>query len=154
MALLSSAVGAFTLIVTVTGCSTIRGEKSGSGEELAASGPTVVDVQVQPETVELNQQNQLNAPAAVVAQVQDIRSDVTNVTIRFLNAPVELPMEHVSGTSWRAEIPTETVQRLAINNQTTTYQANIYARNADGEVGVSREPIDIAIKAPNVTGAG
>lgn len=137
-------------LITGSGCAAIQGGKS---PESSATGPTVVETRVEPGTVELNQDMKLNEPAMVVAQIQDLKSEVTQVTLRFLNAPVELPMEHVAGTAWRAQIPEQTAQRLAINDQTTKYEANVYARNADGEVGVSREPVEISIKAPKVAKA-
>src|SRR5688572_5545221 len=90
---------AFALIL-VSGCSTLK--PGNTGEELAASGPTVVDVRVNPETIELNKSLQPTSQAEVLAEVKDFTSPIKNVKLRFTRVPLEIPMQHIGGTTWRA----------------------------------------------------
>jgi hypothetical protein len=42
---------------------------------------------------------------------------------------------------------------LAVGGQTMTYEANVIARNLKGQLGVSREPIQVAVSAPDLAHA-
>lgn len=130
------------------GCST-TGEKS--GEDIAATGPTVVDVKISPETVELNQSLEPMQTAEIVADVKDFTSRVTDVRLRFLRAPLEIPMQHVGGTTWRAQLSSEQLRLLAVGGKTIRYETNIIAKNEQGKVAVSPEPVEVAIKTPEMT---
>jgi hypothetical protein len=59
-------------------------------------------------------------------------------------------MKYQGGTTWRAELTKDQLKLLAVSGQTMRYDANVIATNANGQVGMSREPIEIAIKAPEV----
>jgi len=122
----------------------MKGEKS--GEDIAARGPTVVDVRSNPKTIELTGSSQ--PQAEVLADVKDFNVKVSDVRLRFLHVPLELPMEHVEGSTWRAKLSRNQLERLAVSGQTTKYEANVIARNTKGEITVSEKPVTIAIKAP------
>jgi hypothetical protein len=146
------AVGATAMV----GCSTAKqitgAEKS--AEQVVSSGPVVLQPRVNPGTIELNRDLQPNERPEVLVEVKDFKAPVNNVELRFLEVPMNIRMRHVGGTTWRAELPSGLIQNLAVNNQTTTYRANIYAMDENGSVGVLREPFQIAVKGPDLSQTG
>lgn len=141
--------GLLALALTA-GCSTL-GMGGGKTAEVAASGPTVLNQRTNPGTIEVNRDFQPTTQAEVLAEVQDISSPVTEVTLRFVEVPYEVKMNQVSGTTWRAQLNPGLLQRLAIGAQTTNYTANIYATDEKGNVAMSKAPVKIAIKAPDLS---
>jgi hypothetical protein len=138
-----------TLVVFVVGCSNMpfSGKKD---EEMAARGPTVINVRSNPGTFELNRSFQATGPTEIVAEVKDFTAQITDVRVRFLHVPLEIPMQLVSGSTWRASLTPEQLKTLAIGGQTMTYDAEVIAKNEDGMTAVSKEPVRIAVKAPDL----
>jgi hypothetical protein len=137
---------AMGLVLIGTGCSTIKGGKS--GEDLARTGPTVVQTKTQPGTVELDSSLNPTQPAMVYADVKDFTAPVKDVRLRFIHVPLELKMQPLSGSTWQASIPSDALKKLAVSGQTMRYQADIVAKDANGNVATTQKPIDIAVKAP------
>lgn len=122
-----------------------------SGKEVSSNGPTVLNVNVNPgNTIELNERLQPTTRAEVVAEVKDFGSNVQDVKLRFKNAPMEIPMDHISGTTWRAPLTQDTLQKLAVNGKTMNYEANIIAQDAKGMTASSPDSIRISVKTPEV----
>ncbi|MFL5815064.1 MAG: hypothetical protein ACJ763_15925 [Bdellovibrionia bacterium] len=137
------------LVMASSGCSTIKGGKSGS--DLASNGPTVVQTKTDPSTIQLDTSLAANQPANVYADVKDFTSPVQDVRLRFIHVPLELKMHNLSGSTWQATIPADALKKLAVSGQTMRYQADVIARDADGRVATTQKPIDIAVKAPEPT---
>jgi hypothetical protein len=135
-------------VLALGACSTLRGEKT--GQDLASSGPTVLNPRANPSVIELNSNFQPKQPAEVLADVKDFTSPITDVKLRFNHAPLEVPMEHVQGSTWRAMLSPEQVKTLAVGGQTTRYDANVIARNQDGQTASSKNPVEIVVKAPDL----
>jgi len=135
-------------MAVMTACSTTPGQTS--GEQISRSGPSVVDARAINGTIELNKSFQTSRPAEIVANVKDFSSKIKDVRLRFLHAPLEVPMKYQGGTTWRAELSKEQLKLLAVSGQTMRYDANVIATNANGQVAMSREPVEISIKAPEV----
>jgi hypothetical protein len=139
----------FGALLAVSGCSTLGGSQS-SGQALNTQGPTVLNARTNPSTIELNKSWQPTSQAEVLAEVKDFNSDIKDVKLRFDRAPIEIPMQHVSGTTWRAELSPDQLKTLAVAGQTMRYDANIIVTNADGQVAMSPSPVQVAVSAPAV----
>ena len=59
-------------------------------------------------------------------------------------------MENIGGTMWRAELTPQELQMLAVSGKTVKYNANVVAKNADGEMSKAL-PVTVAVKAPDYT---
>ena len=119
----------------------------------ANSGPTVVSARAEPGTIELNRDRQPTRPAEVIADIKDFTSKVTDVKLQFTNLPLEIPMENIGGSTWRAQISPRQLEMLAVSGRTTRYEANVIVRNEDGKTGMSKNPVEVAVKAPEVSGS-
>ena len=135
-------------VITMSGCATLRGEKG--GEDIAATGPTVINVRTNPGTIELDRSFRPMKGAEVLADVKDFTAKVTDVRLRFQHAPLEIPMQHVGGTTWRAQLTPEQLKLLAVSGQTISYDATIIARDENGKVAMSKDPVKVAVKAPEL----
>ena len=135
------------VFLAATGCSSMGGTH---GSEIAATGPTVLNVRVNPDQVELNQSLQPMKPVEIVADVKDFTSKVADVRLRFVHAPIEVKMRNIGGSTWMAQLTPEQLKMLAVSGQIMKYDANIVARDEDGMVATSRAPVTIAIKAPEL----
>lgn len=142
---------ALSVITFAAGCSTIGGKQESSGQEISASGPTIMNARSNPETFELNNRLQPMQTAEVYADVKDFTSQIRNVRLRFLHVPIEVPMQRVAGTTWRAELTPQQLKALAVSGQTMNYEANVIATNEKGQTAVAKEPLKVAVKAPDVT---
>ncbi|MCM2277892.1 MAG: hypothetical protein NDJ89_07420 [Oligoflexia bacterium] len=137
----------------LSSCSTVKkitGQEK-SAEEMKAAGPTVLNSRVEPGTIELTRDLKPRQPVEVLAEVKDFSGQVKDVRLRFVDVPIEVPMKNVAGSTWSAALPDNLVKKLAVGNQTTTYEANIYAKNDKGKVGVSKDPLKVAVKAPDLS---
>ncbi len=143
---LKTLIPAAALVLT-TACSTLSGDKS--GEDLSQSGPTVVSAQVQPENIQLGEDWQVEQTPTITAEIKDFTASVDDVRLRFLRAPLEITMTQVGGTTWQANLTPEQVRMLAVGGETMKYEANIIARNEDGRIAVSQEPVTISVQAPS-----
>ncbi len=130
------------------GCSSMG---SKTGQDMSPTGPTVVNAKSNPTTIELNQSFQPQSPASVTAEVKDFSSKVTDVRLRFVRVPMEIRMENVGGTTWKAELTPQQIRTLAVGGETMSYEANVVARNKEGMVAVSPTPVEITVKTPELT---
>lgn len=139
-------------LASASACSTLKGEKEG-GDVASTTGPVVVDSKIQPSTIELDRKLQPMQRAQVTAEVKDFQSEVTDVKLRFSRIPMEVPLKHLGGSTWEGEISPAMLKKLAVGNQKTAYEANIIAKNAKGEVAVGQHPIEVVVRAPELTTA-
>jgi hypothetical protein len=145
--------GIFLLVICIvsgSGCSSLFGSKK-TGEEIAATGPTVMNARANPGTVELDRDYNARTSAEILAEVKDYTANVVDVQLRFTHAPLEIPMEHVSGTTWRATLTPGQLRILGVGDQTTHYEATIVAKDSSGAVTASKEPVHINVKGPNLS---
>jgi len=135
-------------LLSISACST--GSKS--ADDLAYTGPTVLDAKTNPGTFELNRQMSPKTEAQVVADVKDFNSKVTDVRLRFVRVPVEIPMKMSKDKAdqWVADLSKDQLRELAVAGHTMNYDANIIAKNAKGQVATTKKPINVAVKAPDV----
>jgi hypothetical protein len=138
------------ILTLASGCATFRGEKTTQGKDIAASGPTVLNAHAMPGTIELNRNLQPMRAAEVLADVKDFQSTVVDVKMRFQHVPLEIPMKNIGGTTWRAELTPRQLQMLAVSGQTMKYDVDIIAKNQEGTVGVSKSPVTLEIKSPDM----
>jgi hypothetical protein len=103
-----------------------------------------------PTTIQLNQNLIPTERPAITADVKDFNHKVSDVRLKFIHVPVEIPMEKVEGTTWRATLSTEQLQLLAVTGRTVRYEANVIANNEKGQTAISQVPITISIKAPEL----
>jgi hypothetical protein len=145
----------FTLLaIGASGCATGQSARNNASQDTSASGPSVVYARSEPSTVELNRDFQPTQPAEVLADVKDAESKVSDVKLQFTSIPLEIPMENIGGTTWRAQLTPRQLEMLAVSGRTTRYEANVIARNQDGKTSMTTKPVDVAVKAPDLTGAG
>lgn len=133
--------------LTAGGCST--GQKS--GQDIAASGPTVLNAEAKPSTVELNRDLVPNRTPEVLADVKDFKSKIRDVKLKFTHVPLQVSMENIGGTTWRGVLSTKQLQTLAVAGKSTKYDATVVARNEQGQVGMSENPVTITVKAPDMS---
>ena len=138
-----------SLCVMSSACSTLKGEKSAAN--ISTTGPTVVSAKSQPSTFELDRQMQPTSGADVVAEVKDYSSNIAEVNLRFIHVPMTVPMTHIGGTTWSAHFTPEQLKVLAVGGQTIAYDANVIARNEDGQTAVGADTVKIAVKTPDLT---
>ncbi len=130
------------------------GQNSKNSEDIAMSGPTVLDAKTNPGTFDLNQNLEPVSRTQVVASVKDFQHKVTDVRIRFLHVPMEISMKEVSGSTWVADLSSSQLKQLAVNGHTMKYEANVVARDNSGQTAVSKSPIEIAVRAPDINATG
>jgi hypothetical protein len=132
-----------------TACATAPQENS---QNLAGGreGPAIIESHSEPRTIELNRNFQPMHPSTVVADVKDFTAKIEAVTLRFEAIPMEIPMENLGGTLWRAELTQRQLELLAVTGKTIRYEAHVIARNAEGKVGRTPVPVEVAIKAPSI----
>ncbi|HLD98990.1 MAG TPA: hypothetical protein VJB59_01960 [Bdellovibrionota bacterium] len=136
-------------LVSLAGCSGM-GSKSESGKELSASGPTIMNARTVPSTIELNKSLQPAQSPEILADVKDFSSTVSDVRVRFIHVPLEIPMTNIGGTTWRATLTPQQLRQLAVSGQTMQYDVNVIARNQKGQSITSQEPISLAVKTPEL----
>jgi hypothetical protein len=122
-----------------------------ASKDLSSTGPSILNVQSSPTTVELNRSLQAEKTPEVVADVKDFRSKITSVVLKFKHVPLQIPMENIGGTTWRAVLSQQQLETMAVSGKTINYDASVIARNAEGQVVESNTPVIIAIKAPDIS---
>jgi hypothetical protein len=142
------AVGA---VFAANGCSSMGKTES---KELSSSGPTVMNARAEPSTVELNRNLQPIQDSEILADVKDFRGKVTDVRLKFVHVPVTIPMENIGGTTWRAKLSPQQLRSLAVSGKTISYDANIVARNDQGQTATSSSTVSVAVKAPELSRTG
>ncbi len=137
-------------ILIASNCSSLSGQTE-SGKEIASTGPTILNAHSDPSTVELNRDLQPKKTPEILADVKDFRSKVTDVQLKFTHIPLQVRMENIGGTTWRAELTPQQLQMLAVSGKTIKYDASIVAKNARGQVSESPSTVTVAIKAPDLS---
>lgn len=129
-----------------TGCastSDLQAKAEGS-----QNGPVIMNPRISPETVELTRYLQPKSPNHILAEVKDFRSEVTNVHLKLSHAPIEVPLERIGGTTWRGELTSDQLKRLAVSGKTMKYRGTIVAQNELGQVAMSKDQVEIQVEAP------
>lgn len=141
-------MSALSLLALGTACSTVSGGES--SKEFATNGPTILNPRTSPSTIELNTSLQPQQPAQVIADVKDFNSNVTDVKLRFVHVPLEIPMHKTGGTTYVGTLTQKQLAMLAVAGKTMNYEANIIAKNEAGQTAVTNNPVSVAVKAPDV----
>jgi hypothetical protein len=138
------------VICTMAGCSSAPSQQTQKNEpiELSANSPTVLNARIEPDIVVLNSEMQPTTPAQIVADVKDFKNRVTDVRLKFADVPLEIPMENIGGTTWRAQLTPQELQMLAVSGKTVKYKTMIVAKSSAGDVSDSGDPVLVAVKAP------
>jgi len=95
----------------LAGCSSMNSSKD-TGKEMSATGPSILNERTIPETIELSQNLEAVGPAEVLADIKDFRADVVNARLKFTHIPLEIPMQNIGGTTWRARLSQEDLKQL------------------------------------------
>jgi hypothetical protein len=144
--------GSFLILVfllATQGCSS-PAPKPELGKDLAAIGPSILHIQLVPQVITLDSQLNATPLPQVTADVKDFRSKVTQVILRFKHIPLEMPLEPIGGTTWRAIFSTDQLQNLAVTGGSVRYEATLVAKNQLGETTESNPPFVITIRAPSI----
>lgn len=120
------------------------------GKDIASTGPTIMNARTTPTTIQLNQNLQPTEKPTVTADVKDFNNRVSDVKLKFIHVPVEVPMQNLGGTTWRATLTPEQLQLLAVSGRTVRYEANVVASNDKGQTAITQTPITIQIRAPEL----
>ena len=136
------------MVITIAGLGGCASGEKSPDQGLAAGGPVILNQRVTPDKVELNKYMQAKNPQQIFAEVQDVTANVSDVRLKFLDTPIEIPMEKIGATTWRASIPADQLKRMAVSGKTMNYKANVVARDEKGDVAVSKQPLEIKIDAP------
>lgn len=145
---ISGILGGIALVACVSGCGTSDKDL----RERQAQGPMIINPRSNPETIELNRYMQPKEPHEFLAEVKDFTAKVTDVRLRFKDAPLEIPMERVGGSTYRAELSTDQVRKLGVSGETIEYEAEVVARNERGQEVVSDDELEFEVKAPEISG--
>ncbi len=136
------------VMIAASGCSTLKGGNTKSGEEIAMTGPTIVQAKAEPKVFQLDQSLAPIQQASVFADIKDFSANLEDVRLRFIHVPLELKMHRLAGSTWQASIPADALKKLAVSGQTMKYQIDVVARDANGHVATTKTPLEIAVKAP------
>jgi hypothetical protein len=139
------ALGISALIIS--GCST----GSQKPVQISSNGPTIVNARTEPGVVILNRDLQPNQPAEVLADIKDFKYNIVDVRLKFRDVPLEVPLENIGGTTWKAQLSPQELQMLAVSGKTIKYQADIIAQNSTGDTGKTQDPLTIAVRAPDLS---
>jgi hypothetical protein len=135
-------------LVTVSGCSSIG---SKSADDLAYSGPTVVESRTDPSTFELNRNLDPKTDTQVVATVKDFNAKVTDVHLHFTRVPINVALKKGEGDQWIGNLSKKDLRELAVPGHTMKYEADVIAKNKNGQVATSKSPLSIYVKTPETT---
>jgi hypothetical protein len=147
------------LMIGALGCSSEPKQSPGEGAENLGAPPVVLNPRAEPKQVNLNEKFEVSRPIDVFADVKSFNSSIDKVKLRlsfapeteekmkFFKNPVEVKMERLSGTTWKAHLDQSQLRKLAINGQSLKYRGQVYAQNDRGQITVSGQPVEITIKA-------
>jgi hypothetical protein len=152
-----------SVLIGAAACSTPSGSTQ-QDQKVAEAGapPVVVNPRAEPKMVNLSEGLSTPKPVEVFADVKTFDAGLDKVSLRltfspeteqrmkFFKKPIEMRMENVGGTTWRARLTNRELEMLAINGESITYQGQILAQNDRGQITMSGEPIEITIHAPAV----
>jgi hypothetical protein len=139
------------LLAIGSACSSMPGSNSTSAKDLAVNGPSIINARTVPETIELSTDLRPQQPAEILADVKDFNSQISDVKLRFLHAPIEVPMRNIGGTTWRATLTNSQLRMLAVSGKTMSYDAQIIAQNANGQSSTTQNPVEVQIKTPDLS---
>ena len=137
------------VLASTAGCSTLRGDQS--SKDLASTGPSVLDIHTNPGTFELNRTLHPLTGTEIVASVKDFSSNVTSVTLKFMNLPIEVPMTSAGGGLWRCALSEGQLKQLAVAGKTMRYEVQVIAKDAKGVISAGTKTTDVAIKTPDLS---
>jgi predicted small lipoprotein YifL len=137
-------------LLSAAACASKQPVYTASSDKIQSDGPTIVYVHSEPQVVQLNRDRQPLQSPEVFADVKDFKSVITSVTLQFENTPIIIPMENVSGTTWRAELTPSQIELLSVSGKTAHYNAIVKARNAEGKTATSPNPVTVAIQTPDL----
>lgn len=146
----ASITSLFVAALVGSGCAGLFSSHDKSSDELSAIGPTVIEARSNPKTIELDGNLQPIGGADVLAEIKDFNSNVSNATLEFVDVSLQVPMQHVAGTTWRGTLTQEQLKKLAVTGQTMHYEANISAVNERGQTAVTPKPVPIIVTAPDL----
>lgn|GEM_PF-1616303 len=148
-------VGSLSLTtLLVAGCSSTPSSNS----EKMAYAPSVINPRSSLPVVAVGSDLKPAQTPEILADVKDFGSDITDVKLRlslssdtpenmrYLRGPIDVPMEHVQGTTWRAKLSDEQIKQLAINGQSMHYEGKVIAKNDKGLVAFSQTPVDLTVQ--------
>jgi hypothetical protein len=115
------------------------------------TGPTIISLKAEPALVQVTRNLDAPLTPVVTADVRDGGREVREVKLRFLHLPLEVPLENVGGSIWRAKLSREQIAMLAVGGHTITYQAHVVARDDLGLIAISRHFIDVAVRTPDLS---
>lgn len=138
----SKTIGILSISLLLGACATKAPETQ--------NGPIVLNVRANPETVNLDRNFKPTSPAEVLAEVKDYKAEVTEVRMNVRNTPISIPMQHVSGTTWRATLTPAQLKTLGIGDQTTQYDVDVIAKDSMGLSKVERSTASIQVKGPDL----
>lgn len=144
-----SVIGLVVGIASLAGCASLipPGE---AGKGITVNGPSVSNERTAPKVFELNRQLQPKMVPEVLADVKDFKAGVESVQLKFLHVPLEVPMKNIGGTTWQATLSQKELQKLAVSGTTVSYDANVVAKDKNGQVAESTKPVSVIIKAPDL----
>jgi hypothetical protein len=116
--------------------------------EEASRGPVIINPHSAPDKIELNRFLQARQPQQFLADIKDFSAPVTEARLQLANTGIVVPLERVGGTTWRGELSSQQIKQLAISGKTIQYEGRVIARDQNGVVGTSKDPVQIAIAAP------
>ncbi len=152
--MLNSPLKIALMLASVSAASLLAGGCTSSAktqkEELqaAVNAPLILNPRSSPEEIELNRFLQPKEPQYFLADVQDLASPVKEVRLRLGGTLIDIPMQRVGGTTWRAELSSDQIKRLAMSGRTIEYKARVIARDERGAVSTSKDVALIRVTAP------
>jgi hypothetical protein len=136
-----------SLLVLSSGCATtIRGDNEPG--IMTANGPNILNARAEPEVVVLNRDLQPTMIGEMLADVKDFKYPVSSVEVKFQDLPLVIQMEHIAGSTWRAEFTPQQLQMLSVSGRTVSYKADVVATNSKGETTTSSDPLSISVASP------
>ncbi len=119
-------------------------------KESDPGAPIILTTRTDPGTIELNRDLQPIRTPKIQADIEDLHSKVTEVTLEFEDIPVTVPMVNVGGSTWEVQLDDRALEMMAVSGQTAKYGATIMAINADGKRALTEKPVEVAVKAPSL----
>lgn len=148
---------AATLVLVADGCSstpTREATTASKDSTIPPAGPSILYVRTAPGPIDLNRNFEPARPAEVLADIKDYSSKINDVKLQFVGVPLEISMEKVSPTTWRARLQQQQLELLAVSGQTIRYEAHVIASDEDGRKATTKIPVDLSIRAPEIAISG
>jgi hypothetical protein len=147
-----AAFTALSLVLSAAACSTSpKSARGGQPGQVGVNGPGIEDSRVEPEIVQLDRYLRPTQPARIITEIQDYSSPIVEVSARFLQVPLEVPLRNIGHRTWSADLTPQQLRMLSVTGQTMRYDAAISVRDAQGHTVVSPDTFQVAISAPDIT---